>query len=248
MFGPPQIVKPDLGREFQAEFAYRCTTDGSEVDPASLESPTQNAITEREGKSYKMMFAKASLEYGETTDEEIIRELIDIVTMMKNRLTHRSGYSAVHRALGYTPTMPGNLMSEDQDHVAHASALQIGDVCLQRQARMREAAGRAFFSAECTDAIARAITSGHRRIEKFEIGHLVCWCSWKSSTSQFSIPKAQSHVLARTSQSSSSAKSSHGVRHISRSFVQGLTRTMSFLRLGRRCIQQRHDSTAVSSS
>ena len=177
LFGPPQIVKPDLGREFQAEFAYRCTTDGSEVDPASLESPTQNAITEREGKSYKMMFAKASLEYGETTDEEIIRELIDIVTMMKNRLTHRSGYSAVHRALGYTPTMPGNLMSEDQDNVAHASALQIGDVCLQRQARMREAAGRAFFSAECADAIARAITSGHRRIEKFEIGQKIFFWS-----------------------------------------------------------------------
>eukprot|EP00435_Cladocopium_sp_Y103_P016165 s1568_g4.t1 len=52
LFGPPRVLKPDLGTEFLRDFLYRCSTDGTEVDPSSLESPTQNSITEREGKAF----------------------------------------------------------------------------------------------------------------------------------------------------------------------------------------------------
>ena len=68
-----------------------------------------------------------------------------MVAMMKNRPIHKSGYSAIRRAFGYTPLMQGSLTTEDQDNVVHVSAIQIGDVGLQRQARMRAMAGRAFF-------------------------------------------------------------------------------------------------------
>lgn len=98
-YGAPRLVKADLGKEFQKEFSLRCASDGSELDPSSLESPTQNAITEREGKSYKMMFSKTSLEYGPINNQEEFLELIDTVTMMKNRLLHKSGFSAVHCVL-----------------------------------------------------------------------------------------------------------------------------------------------------
>ena len=177
LFGAPKVVKPDLGREFLQEFAYRCGTDGSTVDPSSLEAPTQAAITEREGKSFKMIFAKASIELGRSLSLEEIHELIDITCMTKNRLTHKSGYSAIHRVFGFTPCMPGEFMQGNDGNFMNASANIQGDVQLQLQEQMRLAAGRAFFSAECHDALKRAIASGHRKLDNFQIGQEVFFWS-----------------------------------------------------------------------
>eukprot|EP00435_Cladocopium_sp_Y103_P020687 s58_g5.t1 len=179
LFGPPRVVKPDMGTEFLGAFMYRSSTDGTEVDISSLESPTQNSITEREGGSFKTMFNKASLDYGPTTDPDEVFELIDTVTMCKNRLCHRGGYSAIHRVFGYTPAMPGDvLMSRDEeDNLTHHSMIEMGDVTLQRQARMRECAGRAFFSSECAAALRRAVASGPRKVQHFEVGQLVYFWS-----------------------------------------------------------------------
>ncbi len=177
LFGPPKVVKPDLGREFLQEFAYRCGTDGSTVDPSSLEAPTQAAITEREGKSFKMIFAKASIELGRSLSIEEIHELIDITCVTKNRLTHRSGYSAIHRVFGFTPCMPGEFLQGNDGNFMNASANIQGDIQLQLQEQMRLAAGRAFFSAECHDALKRAIASGHRKLDNFQIGQEVYFWS-----------------------------------------------------------------------
>ena len=86
LFGLPKVIKPDMGSEFLGVFMYRSSTDGTEVDISSLESPTQNSITERKGGSFKTMFNKASLDYGPTSDPEEVFELIDTVCMCKNRL------------------------------------------------------------------------------------------------------------------------------------------------------------------
>eukprot|EP00435_Cladocopium_sp_Y103_P070350 s367_g35.t1 len=179
LFGPPKVLKPDLGTEFLRDFLYRCSTDGTEVDPSSLESPTQNSITEREGGSFKTMFNKASLDYGRTDDVGEIQELLETVVMCKNRLTHRGGYSAIHRVFGYTPSMPGDVLfsREQEDNLQHHDMLELGDVTLQRQQKMRECAGRAFFSAECAAAIRRAVSSGPRTTENFEVGQLVYFWS-----------------------------------------------------------------------
>ena len=178
-FGPLKVVKPDMGSEFLGAFMYRTSTDGTEVDISSLESPTQNSITEREGGSFKTMFNKASLDYGPTTDTGEIFELIDTVIMMKNRLCHKGGYSAIHRVFGYTPSMPGDILMnrEEESNLMHHSMIEMGDVTLQRQAKMRECAGRAFFSAECAAALRRAIASGPRKVQHFEVGQLVYFWS-----------------------------------------------------------------------
>eukprot|EP00435_Cladocopium_sp_Y103_P035426 s3103_g9.t1 len=179
LFGAPRVVKPDMGTEFLGAFMYRSSTDGTEVDISSLESPTQNSITEREGGSFKTMFNKASLDYGPTNDPDEVFELIDTVNMCKNRLCHRGGYSAIHRVFGYTPAMPGDvLMSRnEEDNLTHHSMIEMGDVTLQRQARMRECAGRAFFSSECSAALRRAVASGPRKVQHFEVGQLVYFWS-----------------------------------------------------------------------
>ena len=179
LFGPPRVIKPDMGSEFMGAFMYRSSTDGSEVDISSLESPTQNSITEREGGSFKTMFNKASLDYGPTSDPDEVFELIDTVNMCKNGLCHRGGYSAIHRVFGFTPAMPGDiLMSRDEeDNLTHHSMISMGDVTLQRQARMRECAGRPFFSSECASALRRAVSSGPRKVQHFEVGQLVYFWS-----------------------------------------------------------------------
>ena len=179
LFGPPKVLKPDMGTEFLRDFLYRCSTDGTEVDPSSLESPTQNSITEREGGSFKTMFNKASLDYGRTDDLGEIHELLDTVMMYKNRLTHRRGFSAIHRVFGFCPSMPGDvLLSRDQENnLNHHDMIDLGDVTLQKQQRMRECAGKAFFSAECATAIRRAVSSGPRTVEHFEVGQLVYFWS-----------------------------------------------------------------------
>ena len=179
LFGAPRVVKPDLGREFLSEFAYRCGTDGSAVDPISLEAPTQAAITEREGKSFKMIFSKAGIELGRTLNDEELHELIDITCIVKNKLVHRSGYSAIHRVFGFTPCMPGEILRGDDKNLMSISANITGDITLQKQEEMRLAASRAFFDSECHDAIRRALATGHRRIENFQIGQEVYF--WSAS-------------------------------------------------------------------
>ena len=177
LFGAPQLIRPDLGREFMQEFAYRCSTDGTELDPSSLEAPTQNSITEREGGSFKIMFHKTSLNYGETQDMNEVLELIDSCMMMKNRLLNKDGFSAMHRVFGYTPAIPGDLFGNNSTNIVEASAMEMGDSTLQKQARMKQAAGQAFFSQECASAIQRALQSGPRRLESFVVGQKVFFWS-----------------------------------------------------------------------
>jgi hypothetical protein len=178
-FGAPKVLKPDMGSEFLGDFMYRCATDGTEVDVTSLESPTQNSITEREGGAFKAMYSKASLDYGPTDDIQEIHELIDVVNMYKNRLCHRSGFSAVQRVFGYSPAIPGDVTVNrtEENNLFHHSRIQAGDITLQKQQKMRECAGRAFFSSECTEAIRRVVYSGHRPMEQFEVGQLVFFWS-----------------------------------------------------------------------
>ena len=146
-FGPPRIVKPDLGTEFGGEFAYKCSCEGTEVDPAALESPTQSAITEREGKTFKLMFAKASVEYGPVEDGVELHELIRIVNTMKNNLAHRCGYTPTQRVFGFTPRMPGSILfSGDEENLTALSVKRLGDAVLLKQEAMRLAAGKAFLS------------------------------------------------------------------------------------------------------
>ena len=69
-------------------------------------------------------------------------------------------------------------MHRDQEsNHAHDSLMQIGDITLQKQARMRECAGKAFFASECANAIRRAVASGHRKTDNFEVGQLVYFWS-----------------------------------------------------------------------
>lgn len=74
IFGPPTLAS-DLGREFEGSFAIRAETDGTFLDPSSVESPYQHGITERAGKSFKLTLSKALESHPCGTNQEW-RELV----------------------------------------------------------------------------------------------------------------------------------------------------------------------------
>ena len=106
---------------------------------------------------------------------------------------------------------------------------------------MRECAGRAFFSAECTDASRRAVYSDHRPSENFEVGQLVYFWSVGhfnkvASSSSLRVQKAKSCILAWSLQSHSRPIPIQFVFSISRAFGEGCSRQ-------RRLCSQDEDAT-----
>jgi hypothetical protein len=64
IFGPPERVYCDLGKEFKAVFEEMAEQHDFILDPGSLEAPTQRAITERAGKTFKEILSKTLMQTG----------------------------------------------------------------------------------------------------------------------------------------------------------------------------------------
>ena len=114
-FGPPQTLALDLGREFDGVFALRAETDGSYIGPSSVESPYQRGITERAGKTFKL------------------------VNYQKNRLLMRNGYSPIQMVVGFSSKLPGGLMSGDAANRSLPDKERLGDIGVVRAMQMRKA-------------------------------------------------------------------------------------------------------------
>lgn len=170
--GAPKTLTIDQGKEFVGVFAMRAESDGTYVDVAALETPQQRSITERAGKSFKQMFLKAMDQYP-CESEEDWEELVDTTAMMKNRLMLKSGFSPVQRVLGYATKIPGGIMSDDANNEAHNHKATIGDLGIEKAMKMRKAAALAFFETDCDEALRRAITSGPRPLEEYQVGESV---------------------------------------------------------------------------
>ena len=171
-FGPPKNLALDLGREFEGSFALRAETDGSFIDPSSVESPFQRGITERNGKTFKLMLSKA-MERHVCKDHREWEELVDVVVFQKNRLLMRNGFSPIQRVIGFTPKIPGGLLSGDASNRSFPDKVRLGDEGVVRAMKMRKAASIAFHQTECEDALRRAISSGPRPFQNFEVGEVV---------------------------------------------------------------------------
>ena len=171
-FGPPTTLALDLGREFEGSFALRAESDGTFVDPSSLESPYQRGITERAGKTFKLMLARAMETYV-CHDMKEWEELVDIVTMQKNRLLMQNGFSPIQRVIGFNPKIPGGLLSGDAANRSYSEHVRLGDQGVIKAMNMRKAAARAFHETECSQALRRAIESGPRPFQNFEVGETI---------------------------------------------------------------------------
>lgn len=118
--GPPTRLYVDLGKEFEGAFQHGTELDSTYIEPSALEMPTQRSVTERAGKNYKEIFAKTLDHYTCNTHDEWM-SLVDVTTMVCNRLMNKSGYSPIQRVLGYTPRIPGGLHSGGDRDLASMS-------------------------------------------------------------------------------------------------------------------------------
>ena len=171
-FGPPRKLLLDLGTEFKSDFRRMAEADGSEVLPSSLEAPTQRGLTERAGGLFKDILYKAMSTYDCQTAEHW-RELVDVTCMTRNRLLMRAGYSPIQRVIGYTPRLPGGLLTGGEADEMAADLQHIGDVEANRAMRMRQAAAVAFHEVDCSQAIRAAVLAGHRKYHNIEVGQAV---------------------------------------------------------------------------
>ena len=174
IFGPPKRIALNMGREFRQAFTTSAEEDGSFVETAAVEAPNQRGITERHGKTFKFMLLKAMDNYNCQNTREWER-LIDEVVMTKNRLLQNNGFSPMQRVFGFATRIPGGLLSGDDGNRALPSRIRMGDLSVERAMRTRKAAAQAFVEADSAASLRRAIETGPRPMEDYQIGEMVCF-------------------------------------------------------------------------
>ena len=172
LMGPPERVYVDLGKEFEGAFELGAEIDSTYYDAGALEMPTQRSITERAGKSFKEVFSRALEQYSCDSEDEW-KNLVDITMMTCNRLINKSGYSPIQRVLGYTPRIPGGIISGGETNLSILGRPSGGDLQMQKSHEMRLAAARAFHEADSCQALRNALHAGHRPRLEFEPGQMV---------------------------------------------------------------------------
>eukprot|EP00435_Cladocopium_sp_Y103_P033679 s671_g8.t1 len=178
LFGPPENLYTDLGREFLGAFELGAEHDSTFIDPSALEMPTQRGITERAGRHFKEVLSRTMMQIGCSNHEEWTN-VVDIVNMTCNRLMNKSGYSPIQRVLGYSPRVPGGLLTGGANDLATMSRCG-GDLQMQRAQEIRLAAAKAFHEADSEQALKNALHGGHRQRRDFEVGQLVYF--WRKGT------------------------------------------------------------------
>jgi hypothetical protein len=69
LFGPPEKLYTDLGREFKGVFELGAEHDSTYIEPSSLEMPTQRSITERAGRNFKEILSRTMMQVACTSFE-----------------------------------------------------------------------------------------------------------------------------------------------------------------------------------
>lgn len=172
IFGPPKRLAIDMGKEFRSDFLRQAEQDGTYVDPAAVEAPHQRGITERHGKTFKFMLMKSMDTFNCESMEEW-RELVDITTMTKNRMMYHNGYSPIQRVIGFAPKIPGGLLNGDDRPRGLPNNEGPTELSVARSMRMRKAAATAFVEADASAALRRAISTGPRPMQEYDIGEMV---------------------------------------------------------------------------
>ena len=92
MFGMPEAVVADQGREFMGSFAQRAGEGGAVVRMIGARAPWQNGRTERHGGIAKGVLGKVKDQVNPGNEEEWI-QCLNAVEAAKNRMFNRWGFS-----------------------------------------------------------------------------------------------------------------------------------------------------------
>lgn len=170
VFGVPQYISIDEGREFRGDFAQWCAQYGTMVFRAAARAPWQQGKVERHGGLLKEMIEKARDTANPETLEEL-RLLVQECECAKNRFSNRSGYSPVQRQIGQWPRVPGSLMSDE----ALDPALQVQNMTDEHDKLLefRRLAQEAFVKLSSKEAAARSLKARSRLQRVFKAGDVV---------------------------------------------------------------------------
>ena len=82
-------------------------------------------------------------------------------------------FHLMQRVFGFATRIPGGLLSGDDGNRALPSRIRMGDLSVERAMRMRKAAAHAFVEADSAASLRRAIETGPRPMEDYQIGEMV---------------------------------------------------------------------------
>ena len=77
----------------------------------------------------------------------------------------------IQRVIGYTPRLPGGLLSGGEADEMASDLQHLGDLDANRAMKMRQAAAIAFH--DCSQAIRAAVLAGHRKYRNIEVGQAI---------------------------------------------------------------------------
>ena len=170
IFGPPEIVVTDPGREFCAEFQTKLANLGVVGYTTGAKSPWQAGKTERHGGLFKELLEKARSEVVVTEANELDR-LMHEVEQAKNRYSNRSGFSPIQRHIGQWPRVPGELLADDAVDPYLIGGLRVDE--MERTLEMRRVAQKAFAEVNSKELVKRAVRSRSRVWQEFQPGEHV---------------------------------------------------------------------------
>lgn len=170
VFGLPQYVTVDEGREFRGGFSRLCADAGVVTFTAAARAPWQQGKVERHGGLMKAMLEKGR-EEAPPTNREDLAQLLHECEAAKNRFSNRSGYSPTQRQIGQWPRLPGSLLSDEA--IDPSLQAQGGTDEFERMMEMRRIAQSAFMKISCKEAAAKALKARPRVQQSYKAGDLV---------------------------------------------------------------------------
>ena len=170
VFGVPEIVVVDQGREFMGDFSVKVNESGAMVRTIGARSPWQQGRTERHGGLAKGVLQKVVDQVGPTSRDEWISCIYEVESV-KNRMFNRSGFSPTQRQIGMNVRIPGSLCSDDayEATLLRSTATQ----GMQRMFEIREAAMEGFLKHSSQEVIRKAQKARPRVAREFFIGEKV---------------------------------------------------------------------------
>ena len=153
--GSPIRLFTDGGSEFQGSFQEGLMLDGTADERTAAFAPWQNGVAERHGQTWKSMFYKTVKGFAPQTHDDF-EEIMDQVTLAKNAMLNRSGFSPYQRVYGKQPRIPGMIYDSGPNVVVNSGYLA-GDPSYVKAVQIRHEARKAFCEADHEDRIRRAV-------------------------------------------------------------------------------------------
>ena len=153
--GSPIRLFTDGGSEFEGSFQEGLMLDGTADERSAAFAPWQNGIAERHGQTWKSMFYKTVKGFAPQSHEDY-EEIMDQVTLAKNTMLNRSGFSPYQRVYGKQPRIPGMVYDNGPNVVVNSGYLA-GDPSYVKAVQIRHEARKAFCDADHEDRVRRAI-------------------------------------------------------------------------------------------